>query len=663
MMFTMKGFQFSPLSTRQRDFLICILLSMAVIVVFWQVQDFKFIYYDDGEYVTDKLYFHSASINKETIVWAFTNIEAGFWHPLTWLSLILDYRLFGNNTGGYHWTNVIFHLLNTLLLYLLLRHMTGAYWKSAFVAALFALHPLHVESVAWVSQRKDVLSTFLGLLSLVAYLFYVKNPHIWRYLMVVCSLLLALMAKPMVVTLPFLMLLLDYWPLGRMQLSPANEIESSLHQTNRPSIIRKHTILWLIVEKIPLIALSILASILVIFTERHVGALSTLADIPVISRIANAIISYGKYIEMMFWPEHLAILYPHPVSIGWQQAGLSLLLIILTSFLALRGIRRCPYFIVGWLWYLGTLIPVIGIIQVGPHAMADRYTYIPLIGLFIIIVWGVTELAIKCRYGRVFLSVLSLAILVALAGATFFQLQYWRNSILLFEHAIRVTERNYIAHGNLGAALTVQGQYDRAISNFRKAIEINPGISDFHNNLGAALTYKGKYVEAIPYYLQAIKLSPGKCKYYNNLGNAFLEIGESTRAVENYRMAIKLSPGNADFHDSLGLAYINQNKMTEAITEFQKALAIQPRHVKALKHLAVVMLVQDRNDEAIVHLTKALAVDQTDPEIYNNIGIALVKKNLLREALVNFQNAIALKPEYIEAINNKNKVVKMIQKK
>ncbi len=659
----MKGLKFSPLSNRQCDFLICILLSMAVILVFWQVQNFKFIYYDDDAYVTGKVYFSSASINKETLVWAFTNIEAGFWHPLTWLSLILDYRLYGSNTGGYHWTNVIFHLLNTLLLYLLLRYMTGAYWKSAFVAALFALHPLHVESVAWVSQRKDVLSTFLGLLTLAAYMYYVKKPRGWRYLVVVSSLLLALMAKPMVVTVPFLMLLLDYWPLGRMQLSPAREIEYPIQESSRLNIERKHTFLWLLIEKVPLIVLSILASILVIFTERHVGALSSLADLPVTSRIANAIVSYVKYIERMFWPEHLAILYPHPVSIPWHQAGLSFLLIILISFLSIRWIRRCPYFTVGWLWYLGTLFPVIGLIQVGPHAMADRYTYVPLIGLFIIIAWGAPELAIKWRNGRLTLMVVSLAILAALAGCTFFQLQYWRNSILLFEHAILVTERNHIAHGNLGVALSVEGQYDRAISHFRTALEINPRIADFHNNFGAALTFKGKYVEAIPYYLQAIKLNPQKGEYQHNLGKAFQETGELSRAVEAYRKAINLSPGNADFHYSLGLAYMNQDRMTEANTELQKDLAIQPNHVKALKHFAALMLVQGRHEDAIMHLTRALALDQKDPEIYYSMGVALVKKNLLQEALVNFQKAIDIKPEYVEACKNRDKVLKMMQSK
>ncbi|MGB2930536.1 MAG: tetratricopeptide repeat protein [Desulfobacterales bacterium] len=413
----------------------------------------------------------------ESIKWSFTAIHASNWHPLTWLSHMLDCQIYGMNPGQHHMTNVLLHILNTLLLFLVFKRMTGKLWQSGFVAALFALHPLHVESVAWVAERKDLLSTFFWMLTLWSYTRYVERSEFNQYLLVVLFFILGLMAKPMLVTLPFVLLLLDYWPLRRFELGSRDKNNSQQRRFN----------FALICEKIPLFLLSAASSIGTYLVQKSSGAVNSLAAIPFHDRIANAMLSYISYIGKMIWPHNLAVLYPYRESMSlWKVAGAGLLLVLVLVFV-FRMLRTKPYLAVGWLWYIGTLVPVIGIVQVGVQAMADRYTYVPLIGIFIIIAWGVPDLIPKGRFRRIGLAAITMAILVICMITTRMQVRYWSNSTTLFEHALDVTDGNSVAHLNLGEALAEQGKINAAMKHYQEALRIKPSLFAPHLNLGVAL--------------------------------------------------------------------------------------------------------------------------------------------------------------------------------
>ena len=422
--------------------IISLLLITAILIAYWQVKDFDFICFDDKPYVTENRHVQ-AGLTVKGFAWAFTTFHASNWHPLTWLSHMTDCELYGLNPMGHHWTSLQFHIANTLLLFFILQYMTGALWRSAFVAALFAMHPLHVESIAWVAERKDVLSTFFGMLTLLAYCRYAKQPSLAGYLLIILFLSMGLMAKPMLVTFPFLFLLLDFWPLERL---------------------RSETVSRLILEKIPMLVPVVISSCLTFMAQQSSGAVKPLESFSLTVRIANAFVSYASYAVKAIWPHNLTIFYPHPGNALplWQVLG-AILLVGGASFLAIRSLKKYPYIAVGLFWYLGMLVPVIGLVQVGQQAMADRYTYIPMTGLFIIIAWGFSDLSTKWHYRKIVLTLFAVIILSVLAVSTFFQLGYWRNSVALFERAVSITENNYLAHNNLGAALLEKGKFDKAV--------------------------------------------------------------------------------------------------------------------------------------------------------------------------------------------------------
>jgi len=521
--------------------LISLFLIVATTCVFLPVRNCEFVF-DDDPYVTQNQYVQ-AGVTWESVRWAFTDTHIGFWHPLTWLSLMCDYELYGLNPGGYHWTNLLLHIENMLLLFLVLTRMTGALWRSAFVAALFALHPLHVESVAWVAARKDVLSTLFWMLSMLAYFHYVKDPRIVRYLLIILFFVLGLMTKPMLVTLPFVLLLLDYWPLGRFsfrQLPRDTDLRVRKTMNSPPTI---SAIPRLILEKVPLFTLTVICSVSAICAEKHAGALGNLELLPFKIRIANALVSYTSYIRKMIWPSDLACFYPHPWhSLPlWQTAGAGFLLLCI-SVLVIRATRRFPYLAIGWLWYLGTLVPVIGLVQVGSHAMADRYTYVPLIGLFIIIAWGLADLAATWRYRRVVLAMSAVILVLAFAVCASFQVRHWQNSVTLFEHTLDVTAGNYLAHYNLGASLAERGRLDEAIGHYAKALRIKPDLHEAHNNWGVGLWRQGRIKEAISHYAEALRIKPNDAMAHNNLGIALARQGKPAEAVAHFRQALRINP-------------------------------------------------------------------------------------------------------------------------
>jgi len=541
------------------DLLICLFLVISTFAVYKQVSHYDFVSYDDDDYVFENPYI-KAGLTSNSIKWAFTSVHADNWHPVTWLSHILDIELYGLNPGQHHLTNLIFHIANSLLLFLIFRRMSGDLWQSGFVAALFALHPLHVESVAWISERKDVLSTFFLLLSIHGYIRYVEKPKIGRYLPSLFFFMLGLMSKAMLVTLPLVLLILDYWPLNRLK--------------------GEKKLLSVFLEKIPFFVFSAGSAIITVFAQNSGGAIKTLKAYPFDVRIANAFVSYISYIGKMICPFDLAFFYPHPGRVLLWQTAASFAALGALSLIVVRKAKSSPYLIVGWLWYLITLIPVIGLVQIGLQSMADRYSYIPLIGLFIILAWGIPDIPLQWQHRKTGLALTAAAFLSMYMTVSWMQIRYWSNSITLFEHALDVTSENHAAHFGLGNVLVAMGETDKAIRHYSEALKLFPN-SDIHNNMGFALARKGRTDEAVAHYREALRMDPYHKTTYNNLGTLFLSRGDSDKAIECYLVALKLFPDYAQAHNNLGLALSQKGKNDEAIAHFRRALQIKPDYIQA----------------------------------------------------------------------------------
>jgi Flp pilus assembly protein TadD len=549
------------------------------------VGDHEFINYDDNAYITDNAQVQKGLTSKG-IIWAFTTSHTGNWHPLTWISHMLDCELYGLNPEGHHLTNVLFHMANAILLFVVLRWMTGAIWRSGLVAALFALHPLHVESVAWVAERKDVLSTFFWMLTMLAYVHYVNRPGGKRYLLVLVTFALGLMAKPMLVTLPFVLLLLDYWPLNRFQ---PRAVTGSVE--NQPlgfwsSGDDKLPILKAVMEKTPLFLMSLFSCVVTVMAQQGAGAISTLEIVPFKLRIANGLVSVVAYMGKMIWPQDLAVFYPHPVSDLqiWKPVVAGLFLLILST-VALLVAQRCRYVLVGWLWYLGTLVPVLGLVQVGEQAMADRYTYVPLIGLFIVVVWGFADLVKGWRSRRWVVSVSAAVMVLALMAGSWLQVAHWKNSVRLFKHALDVTTNNYVAHYTLGNALALQGNLTGSVSHYNKALQIHPNFAEAHNNLGNALALQENLTGAISHYNKALQINPDHAEAHRNLAVGLDRQGRHQEAIQHYAEVLRISPHDAQSHNNLGVALAEQGRLKEAVAHFTEALRIDPHFKEAQRNL------------------------------------------------------------------------------
>jgi|WetSurMetagenome_2_1015567.scaffolds.fasta_scaffold76461_2 protein O-mannosyl-transferase len=523
---------------RNKAWIILISLTVITLLAFWQVKDCDFINFDDNVYITKNNLIQNG-LTIDGIRWAFTTTHVANWHPLTWISHMLDIQLYGLNPRGHHLTNLLFHIANTLLLFLILNRMTQALWQSAIVATLFAIHPLHVESVAWVAERKDVLSTFFWMLTMGAYIFYVERPGLKRYLAVLVLFALGLMAKPMLVTLPFVLLLLDYWPLKRFKLA---RVPQGTGQPTGP----EHSwqlLLPFIREKVPLFVLSLFSCIVTYFTQT--AAMASIEAFPLTIRVSNAFVSYLFYIDKMIWPTDLALLYPHPREWpGWLFLGAALPTITVT-YLALRKAKLFPYLAVGWFWYLGTLVPVIGLVQVGSQTRADRYTYVPLIGLFIILAWGIPEIINGWRYRKAVLAAFSAFILLCLFFVTYTQVGYWQNSISLFDHTISVTNRNSVMYNNRGSVYLDSGDYSRAIKDFDKATEINRNYANPYYNRGMAYGKLGDHSRALEEFNTAIAINPKYDMAYYNRGMAYGQLGRSEKGYEDLKTAARLGSEDA----------------------------------------------------------------------------------------------------------------------
>jgi tetratricopeptide (TPR) repeat protein len=590
-----------------RDSLVEMLVGAALaaltLLVYCPTFQHPFVNYDDGVYVFQNPQVQ-AGLSAEGVRWAFTTFDAGNWHPLTWLSLQLDSELYGGlQAGGFHLTNVLLHTANTLLLFLVLTRMTERMWRSAVVAALFALHPLHVESVAWVAERKDVLSTLFWMLTLAAYLYHVRRPGVGRYLLVMLALGLGLMGKPMLVTLPCVLLLLDYWPLGRWRRGPGPARTTVVPE---PALPPQVPFRHLLVEKLPLLAL-VLASCGVTFLAQLRGeAVAPFEAFPLAVRIGNTLQAYVSYIGQMLWPTHLAVYYPHPgAAVSAAGAlGAGAFLVVITVLVLGPG-RRWPYLAVGWLWYLGTLIPVIGLVQVGSQGMADRYTYVPLIGLFLLLTWGVSDLAAAWDLPRRCLVAATAVVLFACGALTWFQVGHWQSTLHLWEHAARVTENNALAHVNLGACYDEQGRLAAAREEFEKAAAINPKLPVPHFNLGNVLLHLGRVEEALAAYRRALALGADAPELHNNLGNLLLDLGRLEEALAEYSRAIDRDPGDAFAHNNRGIILAELGQPAEALAEFHKAIALDPDNATPHTNLAAALQQVGRLEEALAEYRNA----------------------------------------------------------
>ena len=584
--------------------MVSLFLILAIVMVYGQVGSFDFVDFDDGLYVTKNVYVQKG-LSVEGFVWAFTTSHAGSWYPTTWLSHMLDFELYGLNPTGHHYTNIAFHIANTLLLFFILFRMTGALWKSAFVAALFAVHPLHVESVAWVSERKDVLSTFFGLLTIGAYYRYIKASELKNYLLVIIFLCLGLMSKPMLVSFPFVLLLLDFWPLKRIRFKNKYDLQ---HEGSTD--YGSKGIFQLIVEKIPLFILAAIQCILTFFIQRSGGVMVSFEALPLKTRIANALISYVSYFFKTIWPHNLAYYYPY--SIGsfsiWQICGAALL-ITSVIFVAIYLSRQYPYVPVGLLWYFGTLVPVIGLVQVSDQAMADRYTYIPLIGLFIVVVWGVPDILKKWPYRKIFLCVSAVIILSALTIRAFFQTSHWKNSIALFENAVKINENNQHALNNLVTALIDKGHYDEAFLHLNRALKMDPQKAYLRMNLANVLFLKSKPDEAISIYREILQTDTKNADVNYNLAYVMSTQGRLDKAVLLYKETLKIDPEYAKAHYNLGDIYLDQGKITEAFMHYAETIKIKPDYVQAYNKIGLIMFKQGKFNKAKVFFSKAIQID------------------------------------------------------
>lgn len=595
-------------------YLIVVFLIVVSFAAFGRILENDFINFDDNEYITENNYVKSG-LNAATMQWAFTTTVSNHWHPLTMLSHALDWSLFNDHAGSHHLISLLLHIGSTLFLFLFLNRATKNLWPSAFVAALFALHPLRVESVAWAAERKDVLSMFLGMATIYAYALYVEDHKLSKYFLCLILFALGLLAKSILVTLPFVLLLLDFWPLGRWQKAVSSQAilerisaKKSLKNKDknlrfalaagkkRDALVQSRTqimssLLW---EKAPFIILSVLSSIVTIWAQNKGAAIVSLEELPLFKRLSNAVISYVSYMGKTFWPSDLAVFYPYEQIFPLGQVVGSVLLLLAISLVAVFFIKKIPFLFVGWFWYLGTLIPVIGLLQVSIQPMADRYTYLPSIGLGIVFAWGIAYVFPKENIRKIILIPSAVVVIVILTILTWQQCGYWGNSRELFQQALKVTKNNYMAYTNLGVALAAEGETAEAIHNYNEAIKINANYGNAHYNLANALVKQGKIDEAINHYKQAIKIDLRNFTAHNNLGLNLVKQRKFDEAIDHFRQALQITPSNPGIYFNLGVAFADKGNLPEAIKNFRMAVDLNPDYDEARRALRMALAIERR---------------------------------------------------------------------
>ena len=639
------------LNKSQANLVVCLLLAAVTALAFWRVGRHQFINYDDTCYVTDNPHVQ-AGVTWDGLEWAFCRLrgEHTYWHPLTWVSHMVDCQLFGLKPAGHHLVNLLFHILNTLLVFLLFRRMTGAFWRCAVLAALFALHPLQVDTVAWVAERKNLLSAAFWLLTIWAYVRYaevqsqdsaasntqhasrITHHRIRYYVLSLCFFALGLMCKPVLVTLPFVLLLLDYWPLQRLQLS-------NLTSTRPPALFR---LAW---EKSPFFLLAVVSSLITIAAHRGLGSLGDASALPLSLRIQNALVSYLRYVGKTIFPTRLTILYPYPGAWpGWKVALCCLLLIGVSGF-AIRALRSRPFLFVGWFWFLGVLVPFIGLIQAGEQAMADRFMYLPILGLLLLVVWGLDALLDAWPHKHQWLAGAGTLAIGGCLVCSGFQLRHWQDSEKLFRHAIEVTSGNYNAYDGLGSALDAAGRREEALLCYAESVRLQPRYLEGQYDLGTLLLKMGRLEEALQHLTAAVQLNPAFAHAHINLGKALLDQGKLDEAAAHLSRAVQLTPDDPEAHYNLGTLLLLQAKPDQAIACFSEALRLKPDYGEAHGNLGVALMRQGKLGEGATHLTAALRLNPNNPEAHYNLGLALLELNRPREAADQFAEALRLNPD------------------
>ena len=692
-------------------------LALATLAIYLPVMEMTFISFDDPDYIWRNPRV-VGGLSWDGVWWSLSHSFASNWHPLTWTSHMLDYQLYGLKAGGHHATNLFFHIANTVLLFVVLREMTGTLWRSALVAALFALHPVHVESVAWIAERKDVLSGLFGLLTLLAYSKYaanlnrfgqakseIRNPtsfvksttevrkletnsksKVGRWFYYALALLffaLGLMSKPMLVTLPCVMLLLDYWPLGRIK-SEVESLKSKVGNEGAGRVRGGQGLFWLLIEKVPFFGLSVVSSVVTFLAQSRGGSTWTLEALPLGSRIGNALVSCVRYIGKTIWPANLSIVYPYQEWSTFTVVGAALSLAAI-SVLMIRQLRERKYLMTGWLWFLGMLVPVIGLVQVGAQAMADRYMYLPAIGLFMIVAWGVSEIAVKFSKQTLVAGTAVVAIAMCMLG-TQRQMGYWQNSESLFRHALAVTKNNYVAYNNLGfhygqlgelnqakecyqmaleinprsqhacgdlaVILGLQKRTDEAIATYERALEISPYYTTAHVNLANLLIFQGRTNEAITHYEEAIRINPRSSEAHQSLATVLGEKGEYERAREHFRAALEIRPYNPYVHCDFAAMLVKEARLDDAAAEYKIALELEPRLRPALYGLGDIFMSRGEVNRAVQQFSDALKLAPDDPDANYRYAQALTRQGDLKKAIQHYRRGLRQFEDSAEALNN-----------
>jgi tetratricopeptide (TPR) repeat protein len=693
----------------RRDLAIAVLLVLAVLAAYGPLRHAEFVSYDDPLYITENPHVR-VGLTGSGVGWAMTATDGSNWHPLTWLAHMADCQVFGLWAGGHHLVSVGLHAINAVLLFWLLRRMTaavparhslgGGVWLSAFVAGLFALHPLHVESVAWISERKDVLSTFFGLLALLAYVRYAERPGVARYVPVFVLLALGLMAKPMLVTLPFVMLLLDYWPLGRFGYSTGGAFVVGAPPCGCPAVIAGHDGRprgaaptarcssgsggRLVLEKLPLFVLMVTSSAATYYVQQTTGAMRYAGEIGFPARLSNALVSYVAYLGQTVWPQGLAFLYPLVELPPWQAVLAAIFLVAVTA-LVIWQVRRRPYLAVGWFWYVGMLVPVIGLVQVGGQARADRYTYLPLVGIFIAVAWGAADLLAGWRHRAKVLVPAALVLLAACGVLANLQSRTWSDSETLYYRALAVAPDNPMAHLNLASGYVIKGRYSEAVEHCREALRVNPRSEAAETCMGLSLAAQGRKAEALPHFRRAVELNPELEAARTDLGMALFEIGQfaeaevhlreavrllsdapwphihlafllvaqhkDEEAATHAREALRLGPDLPSAHNVMGAVLNDQGRAREAVAEFHEALRLDPTLDTARFNLAGALAALGQTDEAVDQLNRLLKSQPHRADLHAALAMVLTMNNRTREALAHLDAAIELQPDSPEFLS------------
>jgi tetratricopeptide (TPR) repeat protein len=664
-------------------------LAAITIGVFSPLFQYGFLNFDDQIYVTENPYVRSG-VNFNSVAWAFSTSTSGNWLPLTWLSHILDFQCYGMRAGGHHLTNVLFHAANVVLLFLLLQKMTGAIWRSALVAALFAWHPAHVESVAWIAERKDVLSTLFWMLTVWAYLGYVAKKAAGRYVLVLVLFALGLMAKPMVVTLPFVLLLLDWWPLKRFGLDTHHEGHEGhegkrAQETFSPSCSSCPS--WwkngirLFIEKIPLFVLSAACCAVTVWAQQRGHAVASVSELSLWHRGGHVLASYLDYLVILGFPHHLAIYYPYPAHEQMAMVAGGAGALVLLTVLAVVLARGRPWLLVGWLWFVGMLVPVIGLVQVGDQAMADRYTYLPAIGLFIIVAWGGAEAAVRYPFVKLFAPALALGML----APTWIQIHYWKDTKTVFERALQVTHNNYLAltllgsirqtDGNVDGAMELyrealrdkpnyseahfffargleeQGKTDQAKAEYNMALRLNPSFEQAHIFLGLLLAKEKNYDLAAAQYEEVLKINPRSATAHNDLARLLQTEGRLDESVQHYLAALHFDSSLAQAHNNLGILYLQKGQLPDALAQLRESLRLNPGNAETEYNQALALIQQKEWKEAGEILRHIAPAQPNNANAQYQYGLALAHQGKTREAMSQYAQAILLAPDFPEALN------------